>query len=319
MSVEPIHGAPGPGRPTPEGQDNRTYVGILSLALIIFLVLLYFTMCANPGSSGGGEGGGITSGEGGNEEGGDMGTSAGGDGKGGNEGGGSGPTGTVNPTPIQPSVGGTFVINIPVEPDVGASGSSPAGGIGQTGAGSSDGKPKIWGLDGKGKNHVFIIDRSGSMGLRGRTKTRLRGAQDVLMTFISGMRDDAKFSVIFYDTRLEMLPPSGALIEANAANRNKAIAWINRIGVRGGTNPMPALKAAIKMKPDTIWLFADARFPRYQDILSYVKQNKGNIMINCFAIDSHSGDIMEKIAQFPLTNGGLGGTVKRVTSNDPKF
>ena len=197
MSVEPIHGAPGPGRPTPGGQDNRTYVGILSLALIIFLVLLYFTMCANPGSSGGGEGGGITSGGGGNEEGGDMGTSAGGDGKGGNEGGGSGPTGTVNPTPIQPSVGGTFVINIPVEPDVGASGSSPAGGIGQTGAGSSGGKPKIWGLDGNGKNHVFIIDRSGSMGLRGRKKTRLRGAQDVLTTFISGMRDDAKFSVIF--------------------------------------------------------------------------------------------------------------------------
>lgn len=313
MSVEPIHGAPGPRRPTPGGQDNRTYVGILSLALIIFLVLLYFTMCANPGSSGGGEGGGITSGDGGNEEGGDMGTNAGGDGKGGNEGGGTGPTGTENPPPIQPSGGGTLVINIPVEPNVGASGSSPAGGIGQTGAGSSGGPPMFMGLEGKGTNHVFIVDRSGSMGSRGIKKTRLRGAQDHMIKFISGMRADAAFSVLFYGSRLEKLPPADTLIPANATNRNMAISWINSKRTQGGTIPMPALEAAIKMKPDTIWFLADAQFPRHPDILSYVKKHKGNIRINCYAIDSYSGSIMDQIAK------ETGGRARRVSSRDPNF
>jgi hypothetical protein len=151
------------------------------------------------------------------------------------------------------------------------------------------------------------------MGSRGRKKTRLRGAQDVLIKFISGMRDDAKFSVIFYDTRLEKLPPPDKLIPATAANRNKAVSWIDRVGQRGGTNPMPALQAAIKMKPDTIWLFADAQFPRFPDILAYVKKNKSSIQINCYAIDSYSGSIMDQIAK------ETGGSTRRVDSRDPNF
>ena len=312
MNIEPIQAASVPGQPGSGGQDNRTYIGARSFFIIIFLVLLYFTMCANPGSTGGGDDGGITSGAGGDKEGGDMGPGAGGDGKDGIEGDGSGPTGTVNPTPIQPSDEGTLVISIPVEPDVGSPGSKPAGGIGQTGAGSSSGPPMFMGLEGKGKNHVFIVDMSGSMGQRGR-KTRLRGAQDHMIKYISGMRDEAKFSVIFFDDSLEKLPPADILQPAIAANRNKAISWINSKFQRGGTNPMPALQAAINMRPDTIWFLADGQFSRGRDILAYVRNSKGNIMINCYAIDSFPGGIMEQIAK------ETGGSTKLVNSRDPAF
>ena len=99
-------------------------------------------MCANPGSSGGGAVGGLTSGNDGNETGGDLNSSAGGDGNDGDKSdGGDGGGGPPNPTPMpQPTDGGILVLNIPVDPGVGASGSSPAGGIGQTAAGSSSGR-----------------------------------------------------------------------------------------------------------------------------------------------------------------------------------
>jgi len=116
---------------------------------------------------------------------------------------------------------------------------------------------RFFGLGAEGaKSVVYVIDCSGSMG---QPRTKLVLAKRELMRSIRALRSDQQFFIIFF--RGSALPmPDGKLLPATGDHKRQAMEWINGIAAEGGTNPMPALRQALAMHPETIYLLSDGLF-----------------------------------------------------------
>jgi hypothetical protein len=55
--------------------------------------------------------------------------------------------------------------------------------------------------------------------------------------------------------------PATALLPATSENVSLAWQWVQQAQCGGGTNPLPALLLALDLKPDTIYLLTDGKFP----------------------------------------------------------
>ena len=67
------------------------------------------------------------------------------------------------------------------------------------------------------------------------------------------------FGIIFFQQNKALtVPPRGRLQPATEANRDRALAWIDREVVpRGRSNPLEAIEAAIRLEPDVIFLLSN--------------------------------------------------------------
>jgi len=151
-----------------------------------------------------------------------------------------------------------------------------------------------------GNHHVFIIDKSGSMG----QDNRLGMAQRALVDSLRQLGPRKKFYIYFFD--------NGSRPWINDTNSSKyafqwevdeAEIWINGMRPAGGTNPTAALKDAFtRIGPDTIWLLTDGMFNRNTNVRNLVsKLNSGqSVTVNTVGfhrrpenVDSVLGDIAQ--------------------------
>ncbi|MEO1998225.1 MAG: VWA domain-containing protein [Planctomycetaceae bacterium] len=113
---------------------------------------------------------------------------------------------------------------------------------------------------------IYVIDRSGSM--NGRP---LQLVKAELISAIEGLTEDKNFYVIFYDDfAWTMYSSQGVAMTgqvtgikteaATTANKQRAVNWINGMSSSGGTNPVPAMLAAIEQNPGLIYLLSDGAF-----------------------------------------------------------
>ncbi len=277
-----------------ENTQNLKKTGAIAALIFVFLLLLYFVLRSSPAGEGAGEnpGTGATGSD----------TTAGGGGAGaGSSGGGghSGHAGGIAPSPIVASGSDTnaFVLFNPLPPSAGPS-SPKAGPDAGTGSGTSSvgDAPVFMGLKGKGTKYVFIVDKSGSMFGR-----RFQFATDRLIKFINGVNPNQEFQVFFYNHTHHPMPPANQLIQGNPQNKNGAIGWIRNQTTAGGTNPLPSIKAALALNPDTIWLLSDGQFPNAASIINTIRGAGTGVMINTIAVDVLPGGIMHQIAS--ITGG----------------
>ena len=85
---------------------------------------------------------------------------------------------------------------------------------------------------------IFVIDNSGSMG--GQS---IRQAKQSLNYALAHLGPQDRFNVIRFDDTLTLLHP--APVEANAENIRSAMAYVDGLDAAGGTEMLPALKAAL--------------------------------------------------------------------------
>jgi phage FluMu protein Com len=136
-------------------------------------------------------------------------------------------------------------------------GGKETGGI--PGLGPSRGSPIGWfvefgQLTGGPKNIVYVIDRSGSM------TDSIMYVKYELKRCIRLLRPRDQFHVIFYSSGPAVEMPMRRLLPATEANKLAAYEFIDGIVPLGQTDPSEALRAALALRPNTIFLLSDGEF-----------------------------------------------------------
>jgi Ca-activated chloride channel homolog len=88
---------------------------------------------------------------------------------------------------------------------------------------------------------VFVIDNSGSMG-----GTSIVQAKASLTYALSRLQPNDRFNVIRFDDTMDMLFPTS--VPADAAHVDEATAFVSALQARGGTEMVPAMRAALTDK-----------------------------------------------------------------------
>lgn len=110
--------------------------------------------------------------------------------------------------------------------------------------------------DGKPANStVFVIDVSGSM----QMPDRLPRVVKALSRAIDQLKPKQEFCVLLFDD-FYYFNPKVELIAATKQNQELIQRWLNQPPGGGGTNPMPAMEAAIQLQPERIVLLSDGEF-----------------------------------------------------------
>ena len=135
----------------------------------------------------------------------------------------------------------------------------------RTGAGNygppGDGQTsvRVFGVEGKGTRFVYVFDRSSSM-----DGAPLATAKQQLIQSLDSLSSVHQFHIIFFNQQLRHFDLSGGGRRvAFASDRNKKLAarFVGGMTADGGTDRLPALRAAVQMRPDVIFFLTDADDP----------------------------------------------------------
>ncbi|MGA7807931.1 marine proteobacterial sortase target protein [Bradyrhizobium sp.] len=91
---------------------------------------------------------------------------------------------------------------------------------------------------------VFVIDNSGSMG-----GTSIEQAKASLLYALGRLTPDDRFNVIRFDDTMDVLFP--ASVPADAEHLGRATAFVSALEARGGTEMVPAMRAALTDSTDS--------------------------------------------------------------------
>jgi Mg-chelatase subunit ChlD len=153
-------------------------------------------------------------------------------------------------------------------------------------------KTTFFGLRARGQFFVFVVDCSGSM----LDDDRLTRATIELRKSVFALVEPQKFEVIFYNNESIPMPGGPRPRTADLQAKNELLLWLRLIEPDGGTEPRPALKQAISLKPDAVFLLSDGEFPE-GTVNEAAKLNTRKIPIHCVDLAGGlAGDHLKRIA-----------------------
>ena len=185
------------------------------------------------------------------------------------------------------------------------------GGQGSTVFGEPGGGGRFMGFDlgtaGDGGNVtrvVFVCDASGSM--EGRPRTLLINE---LKKAVGPLEPIQFFNVVFFQFDDYAAAFRDRLRPASPRYKKETEAFLDGFTMKGGTNPLPALEAAFKMKPQLVFLLTDGRFDEpvgYDEIVRRIAElnaDKGAVVNTIMFInrDETAEGVLRRIAS---ENGG---------------
>jgi hypothetical protein len=126
----------------------------------------------------------------------------------------------------------------------------------------------VFGSHGVGTSFVYLFDRSNSMNdFEGRP---LAGAKRELLASLADLDRIHRFQIVFYNDRPTVFNPdhprSPRMLFGDAATKRRAESFVRRMEAGGGPRHMDALKLALGMRPDVIFLVTDAGEPQLSDL-----------------------------------------------------
>jgi len=188
------------------------------------------------------------------------------------------------------------------KPDLSLVGIGGAGGdLSQLGLsiGKSNG-PEFFGIGGsarEAKRIVYVVDRSGSM------LDTFVFVQKELERSIRALRRSQKFHVIFFNEGPPLEAPPRDLVSAIGARKEEFFKFLNKVHPIGGTDPAPAIRRALSLKPDLVYLLSDG-MDFDPDLLERIAVWNKGVQAEFFTIayiDQAGRRILEAIAR--QTNG----------------
>lgn len=148
--------------------------------------------------------------------------------------------------------------------DAGSSRSNgPAPGPDGRGSGrpsGNGGHTEFFSLSASGRVFVFVIDASQSMQYRNAFRT----AREELLRGLQFLGPQDQFQIIVFNTVATLMtrPHSRqGLCRGTDINRRLAVQFLDGVFVDGGTDRMAALRLALKLNPEVIFLLSDADEP----------------------------------------------------------
>jgi hypothetical protein len=145
----------------------------------------------------------------------------------------------------------------------------------------SEGETLVFGVRGKGSRFVFVFDRSLSM-----KGAPLVAAKKELLAGVQQLRRLHQFQIVFYNERPKLMQPP-QLQFADENGLSQAASFVASITADGGTDHLAALKVAMRMSPDVIFLLTDADEPPLSaKQLEDVRQSNGGAVINVIEFKS---------------------------------
>lgn len=161
------------------------------------------------------------------------------------------------------------------------------GGEGSTIFGEAGGGGQFMGFDigregdgGEVYRVIFVCDASGSMA--GAPRTLL---VNELKRAVDPLRPLQFFNVIFFQGDSFDAAFPGSLESANSMHKEDLAEFLDNLVVQGSTNPVPALEAAFRMKPELIFFLTDGRFDQlvnYDEVIETFRRLNGDkkVMVN---------------------------------------
>jgi hypothetical protein len=117
------------------------------------------------------------------------------------------------------------------------------------------GRTQVYGLEGQGTRFVYVFDRSLSM-----KGAALAAAKRELIASLKKLDRVHQFQIVFYNERPKTMQPP-AMTFADDNGLRQAESFVGGIVADGGTDHLAALKVALRMGPDVIFLLTDADEP----------------------------------------------------------
>ena len=161
-----------------------------------------------------------------------------------------------------------------------------------------------------GERIAFVIDRSSSM--RGE---KFDQARDEVVAAISKLESSQWFYVVFFDREiLQMFGENDVvkdMIPATPTNIERFIEWVSQVDVGRGTMPYRAVRLALRMEPDTLFLLTDGSFNAGDKTVEYFgKSRLRGVSVNTIGFHHQDDGTLEQIAQ------NHSGTFKFVAGDD---
>jgi len=164
---------------------------------------------------------------------------------------------------------------------------------------------RVFGVRGKGSRFVYVFDRSSSM-----EGAPLAAAKRELIGSLQSLQSVHQFQVIFYNEQPHMMPDfrgrSSAMVFADEPGKRLAANFVGSIFAHGATDHVQALRTALQMRPDVVFLLTDANEPQLRaDELRLVRQLNQGTSIN--AIEFGIGPPAARynfLQQLAAENGG---------------
>ena len=197
-------------------------------------------------------------------------------------------------------------------PLIGATGGAPgkASPFGATVRQESGERATMYGSEGNAKRLAYIIDASGSL------LDSMPFVINEIKRSISELSDKQKFTIIFFqgDSLVEVPPPG--LKKATSELKQQVIKWVDmdngNIVPKGSSNPVKAIKLALRYKPQLVFLLSDnitgrAQYEMNQTrLLTEIKKaNNGHTKINT----------IQFLYPDPLTKVGLKPTMELISES----
>jgi hypothetical protein len=151
----------------------------------------------------------------------------------------------------------------------------------------------FFGVRARGLFFVYVVDCSGSM----IDDDRMPRATIELRRSVLALQSPQKFEVIFYNTEAIPMPGGPIPRSADTQAKNQLMSWLRQIEPDGGTDPRVALKQALWLRPDAIFLLSDGAFPDGTD-QRIASLNAARIPIHCVDLSGGlGGNQLRRIAQ----------------------
>jgi hypothetical protein len=140
---------------------------------------------------------------------------------------------------------------------------------------------------------IYVVDRSGSM------IDTFAYVQAELKRSISALRRSQKFHVILFNAGEPLENPSKRLVSAIDAHKEQFFEFLDTVVARGGTRPEAAMRRALAMEPDLIYLLSDGvdfRPSLFQRLDEWNKQRRVRIYTIAY-LDQTGSELLERIAR----------------------
>ncbi|MGC8640124.1 MAG: vWA domain-containing protein [Isosphaeraceae bacterium] len=151
----------------------------------------------------------------------------------------------------------------------------------------------FFGIRARGQFFIYVVDQSGSM----LNDDRLIRAKIELRRSVFALQPPQRFEVIFYNEEATPMPGGPMSRPADPLNKNQLNSWLRLIGADGETEPRAALKLAIALRPDAIFLLSDGEYPD-GTVEAVARANRAKVPIHCVDLSGgEAGDHLRRIAR----------------------